>query len=299
MNADAADAIADELYALDRDEFIAARDKHAADARAAGDKDLASRIRALRKPTLAAWLVNRLAREEPDEVATLADLGDELRQAHAQLAGDALRTLSRRRHELVRSLTGRAERLAGGAVSESVSREVSETLDAALTDPGSARAVTEGRLTTALRPGDVFSGDWLAAAPSAPAVPRAPATPKKTAKGTKPAGEAKPAKGRTPSPETAEREAARRAEQERQRQAEARREAENERWRRREELKRAREEAVRARSDRDEARRALRAAEREEAKARKRTESARQAFEAAQSRVADAEAAVDDLNRTR
>lgn len=280
--ADPADAIADELYGLDRDEFIAARDERAAQARAAGDKDLAKRIKALRKPTLAAWLVNRLAREEPDEVARLGKLGDELRQAHSELAGAALRTLSRRRHELVQSLTDRAERLAESAVSESVSREVYDTLDAALTDPDSADAVAEGRITTALQPGDVFSGDWLATGPAAPRAKPATAKPKRKA----------PARDGTSA-----REDGARADDERQRKAAARREAENERRRRREELKRARDEAVRARSERDEARRELRAAERDEAKARKRTEAARQALDSAESRVADAETAVDELHQ--
>ncbi|HKN98159.1 MAG TPA: hypothetical protein VJX10_13655, partial [Pseudonocardiaceae bacterium] len=70
--------VATELYGGPRDDFVAARSARAADARAAGDRELAKRINALRKPTVAAWLVNQMVRRYPDEMAELADLADEL-----------------------------------------------------------------------------------------------------------------------------------------------------------------------------------------------------------------------------
>ncbi|MGW4517724.1 hypothetical protein ACWEO4_38520 [Streptomyces sp. NPDC004393] len=48
------DAVADELYGLPPGEFTAVRDERAKAARAAGDRDLAERIRRMRRPTLAA-----------------------------------------------------------------------------------------------------------------------------------------------------------------------------------------------------------------------------------------------------
>jgi hypothetical protein len=55
----------DELYALRPQEFTAARDARAAEARRAGDRELADRIRALRRPTLSAWAGNLLVRGSP------------------------------------------------------------------------------------------------------------------------------------------------------------------------------------------------------------------------------------------
>ena len=59
------DRVAAELYALPPEEFTAARDALARQARASGQAALANEIRALRKPTQGAWVVNPLARERP------------------------------------------------------------------------------------------------------------------------------------------------------------------------------------------------------------------------------------------
>ncbi|MFF5990986.1 hypothetical protein [Prauserella flavalba] len=293
------ESVADELYELDRDEFTTARDRRASEARKAGDKDLAARIKGLRKPTSAAWLVNRLARGRPEDVAELARLGDDLRRAHSELAGEDLRALSRRRHELVQSLTDRAAKLGDGKPGESVVREVYDTLDAALTDPGSARAVTEGRLTSALRPGDAFAGDWMAVGP-APARPVEKPEPKPRPK--KPEPRAEPKRPEQAEPKRAE---PKRAEPKR---AEPRKtppepvEPEREEPRRDDEARRLREERHRARdalskarAARNDAARELRLAEEAEAKARKRTMEARKRFEAADERVDDAEAVLSEL----
>ncbi len=69
------EAAVDELYSLPREEFVAARDARAKEARSAGQRELATAIRVLRKPTVAAWLVNLLAREHPGEIRGLGQLG--------------------------------------------------------------------------------------------------------------------------------------------------------------------------------------------------------------------------------
>lgn len=153
------DDVAEELYGLPRDDFIPERDARVKAARAAGDRDAASEIAALRKPSLAAWLANLLARDRPDEIGALEDLGTSMREAQDRLEGDALRALSRQRHELVAALVQRGRRIAreeGVKVGESVLRELEQSVSAALTDPGAARAFAEGRLTTALEPGAGF-----------------------------------------------------------------------------------------------------------------------------------------------
>jgi Lon protease-like protein len=70
-----------ELYGADPQEFTDRRKELAAAARAAGDAAAAKQIAALRKPTRAAWVVNRLARADPGAPARLAALGAALRAA--------------------------------------------------------------------------------------------------------------------------------------------------------------------------------------------------------------------------
>ncbi|MFC9927734.1 hypothetical protein [Streptomyces sp. NPDC127190] len=147
------DAVADELYGLRPEEFVAARDRRARDARGSGDPDLARRIGALRRPNLAAWVSNLLVRGRPEEAGALLGLGEELRRAHRELDGPRLRTLARRQHEVIAALARQAGRLAaeaGHPVGEEVRREVEETLHAVLADPEAAREWAAGRLVRPL-----------------------------------------------------------------------------------------------------------------------------------------------------
>lgn len=173
------DDVADDLYGAPPDQFVARRDAAAKDARAAGDRDLAAEIAALRKPTVAAWLVNALLRDVPGLDEQLVTLGDSLREAERTLDGAGLRDLSRQRRALVTSLVGRAKALgrqAGHKVGDAVAQEVDATLTAALADPEVARDVTSGRLTAGrefVGFGGIASGE-PAAAPARPS--RAPAS---------------------------------------------------------------------------------------------------------------------------
>lgn len=141
--------IADELYGLDPNDFVAVRDERVAQAREAGDRAAASTIGTLRKPTVAAWLVNALARERTDELAALLDLGSALRTAQRRLSGNELRTLSAQRRRAVGALEREAGRLAvarGRRASDAALREVGQTLNAALADDDIGQRVRAGRL---------------------------------------------------------------------------------------------------------------------------------------------------------
>jgi hypothetical protein len=81
--------VADELYALPPEDFTAARDAAAKTAEPAARKE----IQALRRPTVSAWLVNRLAREQPDLLEQLLQLGPALAEAQAARSGSELREL--------------------------------------------------------------------------------------------------------------------------------------------------------------------------------------------------------------
>ncbi|QCR18649.1 transposase [Agrococcus sp. SGAir0287] len=144
------DEIARELLAAPPSDFVAARD---ARARAERDRDLARAIRALRRPTLAAWVVDALAREQPDAVARMLGLAESLRDAQDELDGAELRALTTQRRALVARLAAdavdRAE-AAGVRVSAAAREDVERTLTAAMLDAEAGRAVASGRLVRAL-----------------------------------------------------------------------------------------------------------------------------------------------------
>lgn len=129
-----------DLYALPPEEFTAARD-------AAAKQDKA--LKALRKPTVSAWVLNTLVRREAGLLEDLLALGPLLTDAQQRGNGDALRRLGEQRRQLIASVTTRALDLAGRPTSPAVRSEVESTLEAALADPASAEAVRSGQL---LRP---------------------------------------------------------------------------------------------------------------------------------------------------
>ncbi|XAS77024.1 hypothetical protein V3G39_03005 [Dermatophilaceae bacterium Sec6.4] len=140
----------DRLYAVEPAAFVRTRAALAADAKAAGAGDLVREVRALRKPTAAAYLVNVLARGWPQELAGLAQLGERLRSAQSRLDGAAMKELSVERVALLTHLTDAACG-SGDRVSPAVREQVTDTFTAALADPAAQAAVTGGALVTALR----------------------------------------------------------------------------------------------------------------------------------------------------
>lgn len=156
----------DELFRTEPDRFLDVRGQLAKAAKTAGDAEAAKRIAATRKPTLAAWVVNRHVLCDPDEVGRLLELGERLREAHADLDVDALRELTTERRTLVDELTRAA--LAGAGREDaplSLREDVAATFDAAVADPEVA-----GRLGRLQRPEHwsgfgVATGDVPAGAP--------------------------------------------------------------------------------------------------------------------------------------
>jgi hypothetical protein len=155
-----------ELYAAAPEAFTERRGQLAAAARDAGDRAAAKAIAALRRPTRAAWVVNRLARADPGAPPKLAELSSALQAAQKARHGPRLRELSAARGALVDALTEQA--LAAADVADpppSLRLEVSQTLTAALADPEVAAAFTTGTLTRAVQwsgfgvlPADTDSG---------------------------------------------------------------------------------------------------------------------------------------------
>lgn len=139
-------SIAQELYGRPLSEFIAARKEAAA---GADDKELAKQVKALRKPSAAAWAVNALARDRAELVEEVVELGEQLRDAQSDSDGSRTRLLDRARRDLTRQAIDEATELArtsGGTLSAQAAAGVEETLRAAMTDPDAANAVQDGLL---------------------------------------------------------------------------------------------------------------------------------------------------------
>jgi len=162
--------IADGLYALHPSAFTAARDARAKEQKAAGDGDLAAEVKALRKPSVAAWVVNLLVRREGGQVDQVLEVGAALRQAQEGMAADELKALTRQRRQLTAAVTQQARGLASEAgvrLTASVADQVEATLTAAMVDEDCGRAIRSGLLVGSLHATGVDEVD-VAAAVAAP-----------------------------------------------------------------------------------------------------------------------------------
>lgn len=148
--------VADELYALRLEDFVARRNQRAKELRSggsAGDKELAAAVAKLAKPSVSAWAVNMLARHADAEVGHVLDLGAALQEALRSLDGAALRDLAQQRQALIAAVVRRAREVAreqGHPIGDAVAAEVEQTLRAAMADADAAAAVRAGRLTAAI-----------------------------------------------------------------------------------------------------------------------------------------------------
>lgn len=173
------DSAADELYGGSREDFTPRRKELAKAARTQGDTKTAAAIEKLGKPTTSAWLANRLARDESSDVDQVAELGDALREAHANLAGADLKSLSQQRNKLVTTLVRQAGKLNGSALSESVTRELEDIFTTAVADAEVARVLLAGRLTSAKELADAVAAWPAISGESAPVARPRPAKPRK------------------------------------------------------------------------------------------------------------------------
>lgn len=152
------EGIAGPLYALPYGEFVAARTAAAKDVAAVGltaaeQRALAAEVRALPKPSVAAWAVNMLAAHSPEILRELAGLGTSMQAAQDALDAADLRRLAQQRRQLLAGAVKAAHALAaqhGRAISAGVATEVEQTLRAATADPGAAAAVQSGCLLRTL-----------------------------------------------------------------------------------------------------------------------------------------------------
>ncbi|WP_022892972.1 hypothetical protein [Agromyces subbeticus] len=168
--------VAAELYTLLPDEFTAARNNRAKSIRP-DDRELADAVQVLRRPSPAAWLVNQLVRRRGEQVDSIIELGERLRDAQDDLDAETLAQFARQRRQLVAALARDAGELAeelGNSVRSPVLDEVAQTMQAAMSDAAAADAVRSARLVRALEAvgREVDLDGAVAGGPAAPARPR-------------------------------------------------------------------------------------------------------------------------------
>jgi len=145
----------DELYREHPDGFVAGRNELAKEVRAAGDRAEADRIKKLRRPSVAAWLINRTALSSSEPLEEFADATRRLEEAQGRaLEGDdeavaEWRAAAAEQREanaaVVETATGLA-RGSGHSISSRVLELVAETLQATAGDAGLRDRVMRGRL---------------------------------------------------------------------------------------------------------------------------------------------------------
>jgi len=149
----AVEQAADELYALPPAEFTGARDERAKTLRKEGHRDDADAVKALRKPTMAAWALNQLARGRPKDLGRLLAAGENLQAAQEELlaGGDrkAFQDAAAKERDEVAKLADEAAKLAveaGERASPALTEKVAATLHAAALDEETAEELRTGRL---------------------------------------------------------------------------------------------------------------------------------------------------------
>jgi hypothetical protein len=139
----------DRLYGLPLNDFTAARDEIAKRLRGEGERELADEVKALRKPAVAVWLVNQLAREREVDVKRLLKAGEALAKAQAaETREDFQQARADEQHALQRLAEAARE---AGVGPQAADRAIQTLRAASLTDEG-RELLKRGRLTEELEP---------------------------------------------------------------------------------------------------------------------------------------------------
>ncbi|MFL5871053.1 MAG: hypothetical protein ACJ75R_08215 [Solirubrobacterales bacterium] len=144
------------LYREPPEEFVRRRDALAKELRDEGDRDAAARVKKLRRPSQAAWLINRLSADEPQRARDLVEAADDLAAAQQRMldeGGDAgeLRTAARGERDRIDDMLAAARRVAGKhakPISETVIERVAQTLQAVGSDAQLRDQLLSGRVET-------------------------------------------------------------------------------------------------------------------------------------------------------
>lgn len=156
------DAIA-ALYGGPFADFIRARDDLARALRTGGDREAASAVKSLRKPSRPAWALDRIAQQQPGTLSALEDAVGEIVDAHAG-KGDVRAAMATLR-EAVRGYATQAAEEARSAGFSLESGDLSNAVLAVLGNPDSWDELRRGQLVDVPEAGGL---DFLAALPARP-----------------------------------------------------------------------------------------------------------------------------------
>ena len=172
------------LYALPLEEFTAERDALAKRLRKDGDRESADAVKGLKKPSVAAWAINQVRRDRPDDVRRLLEVTDELHRVYAGIAAagarERLGEAAAMQRELIGSLARCALELldaAGHGASDATLAKVADTLRAAALDEDIRAEIADGRVVRERR----AAGLGPLASMPAPRQERKPSRPAKAA----------------------------------------------------------------------------------------------------------------------
>jgi len=159
------DEALNELTAVPPRDFAKARAALVARLKQEGAADAAKTVAAMRRPTMALWVVNRLALEAKDTIEALIQTTEHMKSAQLGRSGSAaeLAAATARQRALLAELSRRAEELlrdAGGRSSPALLRQIATTLIAGASDDETRALLRKGRLDRELEPlgFDVFGG---------------------------------------------------------------------------------------------------------------------------------------------
>jgi hypothetical protein len=149
------DEAIDRLYGADLADFVSERTRLAKELRAEGRREDAEQVAKLRKPTVAAWAVNQLTRQQRRDVDLLLDAGHRLREAQAGvLRGSDKAEFDRARateRDALQRLTHSADQLLGGTTAATL-QHISDTLRAAAVSEEGREQLARGQFVAPLEP---------------------------------------------------------------------------------------------------------------------------------------------------
>ncbi len=137
---------AEPLFELKPEEFTAERDRIAKELRKSGDEEGASAVKSLKRPSVAAYALNLVARRHADLVKALLDADERLRTAASRGKMDEAKA---DRQKAISAITGRAAELLEGEdrpVTAQVREKLTESLLAVATDDETRERFKAGTL---------------------------------------------------------------------------------------------------------------------------------------------------------
>jgi hypothetical protein len=147
-----------ELFLVDPNEFVALRTELVRELRARGEKEEAAAVKALRRPTVAVWALNKVAHARSDLVQQVVTTAEQARAAQQALLegndADDFRAALARRRDAMSAVSDAADDVVAtsGRARDTYTREIEKTLNVVVGSSGLCAALGRGEL------GDVGSG---------------------------------------------------------------------------------------------------------------------------------------------